>query len=296
MEDARGSGGDADFSKLGLTGSCQYQQVRRGGPEDVARNSARTSFWGRTWSAIPPRTCSTTSASTPASPSSSEARAMHRLILATFLGPRAAGRLRAGHERLQPGARGLQRRQAGRRGPALLRAGLQRDGHRRARPAPSTTWRRRYARKELPVSALITYAAIVNAGPPAPLLPPGAGGAGGRAAEAQRAEPRAQHPRQGLHARGAGQVGEAASRGARARQLPWWPPSASAAANSRRPARCSRRCRPTAASTPAPRYLLGVVLADPRFPGRPAEADTLDAAALAAFQRRAGRQGPADRP
>jgi tetratricopeptide (TPR) repeat protein len=32
------------------------------------------------------------------------------------------------------------------------------------------------------------------------------------------------------------------------------------------------------------RYLLGVVLADPRFPGRPAEAETLDAAALAAFR------------
>ncbi|HEX8820499.1 MAG TPA: tetratricopeptide repeat protein [Archangium sp.] len=32
------------------------------------------------------------------------------------------------------------------------------------------------------------------------------------------------------------------------------------------------------------RYLLGVVLADPRFPGRPAEADTLDTAALAAFR------------
>ncbi|HYO51904.1 tetratricopeptide repeat protein [Archangium sp.] len=32
------------------------------------------------------------------------------------------------------------------------------------------------------------------------------------------------------------------------------------------------------------RYLLGVVLADPHFPGRPAEADTLDAAALAAFR------------
>jgi tetratricopeptide (TPR) repeat protein len=31
------------------------------------------------------------------------------------------------------------------------------------------------------------------------------------------------------------------------------------------------------------RYLLGVVLADPRFPGRPGEADTLDKAALAAF-------------
>ncbi|HZH75124.1 MAG TPA: tetratricopeptide repeat protein, partial [Archangium sp.] len=32
------------------------------------------------------------------------------------------------------------------------------------------------------------------------------------------------------------------------------------------------------------RYLLGVVLADPRFPGRPAEAEPLDQAALAAFQ------------
>ncbi|HEX8436609.1 tetratricopeptide repeat protein [Archangium sp.] len=32
------------------------------------------------------------------------------------------------------------------------------------------------------------------------------------------------------------------------------------------------------------RYLLGVVLADPRFPGRPSEAETLDAAALAAFR------------
>jgi len=32
------------------------------------------------------------------------------------------------------------------------------------------------------------------------------------------------------------------------------------------------------------RYLLGVVLADPRFPGRPAETDALDAAALAAFR------------
>jgi len=32
------------------------------------------------------------------------------------------------------------------------------------------------------------------------------------------------------------------------------------------------------------RYLLGVVLADPHYPGRPAEAPTLDAAALAAFQ------------
>ena len=32
------------------------------------------------------------------------------------------------------------------------------------------------------------------------------------------------------------------------------------------------------------RYLLGVVLADPRFPGRPADKDTLDRAALAAFQ------------
>jgi tetratricopeptide (TPR) repeat protein len=32
------------------------------------------------------------------------------------------------------------------------------------------------------------------------------------------------------------------------------------------------------------RYLLGVVLADPNFPGRPAEADSLDAAALAAFR------------
>jgi hypothetical protein len=32
------------------------------------------------------------------------------------------------------------------------------------------------------------------------------------------------------------------------------------------------------------RYLLGVVLADPRFPGRPAEGDALDAAALSAFQ------------
>ena len=31
-------------------------------------------------------------------------------------------------------------------------------------------------------------------------------------------------------------------------------------------------------------YLLGIVLADPRFPGRPGEADTLDKAALAAFQ------------
>ncbi|MGZ3458780.1 MAG: tetratricopeptide repeat protein [Archangium sp.] len=32
------------------------------------------------------------------------------------------------------------------------------------------------------------------------------------------------------------------------------------------------------------RYLLGVVLADPHFPGRPAEGDKLDAAALAAFR------------
>ena len=32
------------------------------------------------------------------------------------------------------------------------------------------------------------------------------------------------------------------------------------------------------------RYLLGVVLADPRFPGRPGEAQALDRAALAAFQ------------
>jgi tetratricopeptide (TPR) repeat protein len=32
------------------------------------------------------------------------------------------------------------------------------------------------------------------------------------------------------------------------------------------------------------RYLLGVVLADPKFPGRPGEAPALDAAALAAFQ------------
>jgi hypothetical protein len=32
------------------------------------------------------------------------------------------------------------------------------------------------------------------------------------------------------------------------------------------------------------RYLLGVVLADPRFPGRPGETDALDAAALAAFR------------
>ncbi|WP_224366649.1 tetratricopeptide repeat protein [Hyalangium versicolor] len=31
-------------------------------------------------------------------------------------------------------------------------------------------------------------------------------------------------------------------------------------------------------------YLLGIVLADPRFPGRPGEADALDKAALAAFQ------------
>jgi tetratricopeptide (TPR) repeat protein len=31
------------------------------------------------------------------------------------------------------------------------------------------------------------------------------------------------------------------------------------------------------------RYLLGIVLADPRFPGRPGEADTLDKAAVAAF-------------
>ena len=31
------------------------------------------------------------------------------------------------------------------------------------------------------------------------------------------------------------------------------------------------------------RYLLGIVLADPRFPGRPGEADTLDKAAIAAF-------------
>jgi hypothetical protein len=40
------------------------------------------------------------------------------------------------------------------------------------------------------------------------------------------------------------------------------------------------------------RYLLGVVLADPHFPGRPAEADTLDAAALAAFRSALDAQGP----
>ncbi|QRK06895.1 tetratricopeptide repeat protein [Archangium violaceum] len=39
-------------------------------------------------------------------------------------------------------------------------------------------------------------------------------------------------------------------------------------------------------------YLLGVVLADPHFPGRPTEADTLDAAALAAFRRALDAQGP----
>lgn len=39
-------------------------------------------------------------------------------------------------------------------------------------------------------------------------------------------------------------------------------------------------------------YLLGVVLADPHFPGRPTEADTLDAAALAAFRRALDAKGP----
>lgn len=40
------------------------------------------------------------------------------------------------------------------------------------------------------------------------------------------------------------------------------------------------------------RYLLGVVLADPHFPGRPAEADSLDAAALAAFRAALDARGP----
>jgi hypothetical protein len=39
------------------------------------------------------------------------------------------------------------------------------------------------------------------------------------------------------------------------------------------------------------RYLLGVVLADPRYPGRPAEAEALDAAALAAFRAAVEAQG-----
>ncbi|WNG26214.1 tetratricopeptide repeat protein [Cystobacter fuscus] len=39
------------------------------------------------------------------------------------------------------------------------------------------------------------------------------------------------------------------------------------------------------------RYLLGVVLADPKFPGRPGEAQTLDAAAVAAFQAARDAQG-----
>ncbi|WNG37451.1 tetratricopeptide repeat protein [Archangium violaceum] len=39
-------------------------------------------------------------------------------------------------------------------------------------------------------------------------------------------------------------------------------------------------------------YLLGVVLADPHFPGRPTEADTLDAAALSAFRRALDAKGP----
>jgi len=38
-------------------------------------------------------------------------------------------------------------------------------------------------------------------------------------------------------------------------------------------------------------YLLGIVLADPRFPGRPGEADTLDKAALAAFQTVLNQKG-----
>jgi hypothetical protein len=38
-------------------------------------------------------------------------------------------------------------------------------------------------------------------------------------------------------------------------------------------------------------YLLGVVLAEPRFPGRPAEAETLDAAALAAFRNALDAKG-----
>ncbi|MFY0523162.1 tetratricopeptide repeat protein [Archangium gephyra] len=40
------------------------------------------------------------------------------------------------------------------------------------------------------------------------------------------------------------------------------------------------------------RYLLGVVLADPHFPGRPAEADALDGAALAAFKGALDAKGP----
>lgn len=39
------------------------------------------------------------------------------------------------------------------------------------------------------------------------------------------------------------------------------------------------------------RYLLGVVLADPRFPGRPAQAEELDQAALAAFRAALEAQG-----
>jgi tetratricopeptide (TPR) repeat protein len=39
------------------------------------------------------------------------------------------------------------------------------------------------------------------------------------------------------------------------------------------------------------RYLLGVVLADPRFPGRPGEADTLDKAAIAAFNTMLEQKG-----
>ncbi|MBN1210200.1 MAG: tetratricopeptide repeat protein [Myxococcaceae bacterium] len=39
------------------------------------------------------------------------------------------------------------------------------------------------------------------------------------------------------------------------------------------------------------RYLLGVVLADPRFPGRPGEAEELDQAAIAAFKAVLARQG-----
>ena len=140
-----------------------------------------------------------------------------------------------------------------------------------------------YARKKLPISALVTYAAIVNAGPQHPSYLQAIEGLVDvqqqlneqnlvpnildKAYTPEVQDKWVRLPREVL-ARVQYQVATIRQRRGRfeeARALLEAVPS-----DSRVYARA--------------RYLLGVVLADPHFPGRPAEADALDAAALAAFQ------------
>ncbi len=147
-----------------------------------------------------------------------------------------------------------------------------------------------YARKDMPLSALIVYARIANAGPTHPSYLQALEGLVDvqqtlneqnlvanildKAYTPQARDKWVQLPREVL-ARAHFQLATIAHRRGRfeeARSLLEAVPS-----DSRVYARA--------------RYLLGVVLADPHYPGRPAEANTLDAAAKTAFQAALDAQG-----